>query len=1006
MAACMLASAAPAQTRVLDEFRDASRWRVGASDQVQASLRKDPNGALCLRYDFGSVSGHALLRRELPLELPAHYALQLRLHGRGPANALQFKLVDASGDNVWWMNRPGYKPPPRSTELKIRQRQIEFAWGPTTDRVLRRAAAIELVVASGAGGRGELCFERLTLTSLPAPGPRPAEKAELSAHHWQVDLGERREINGLSLRWPAAARARDFDVQLSDDARRWHTVRRVRRSGRELQVLWLPPELEARHVRLAFVRGLAVAPLHAQVMGPLEWPTLNAALSALAQALPRGRLPRGFVGEQSYWTLVGVDGGGAHAAVVSEDGAIEPRLGGPSLEPFVIDDAGQVTSWADVRTDHALRDGYLPLPEVRWSRPGLALSIETGASGTRGRAQLVARYTLTNTGDVPRRLTLALALRPWQVNPPAQFLNTPGGASPVHRLQWKGGTLRVEGRPWLHAVTPPTSVVAGTFDQGDALVDAAAQPPLHTLVDDHQLAGAALRWHIDLAPQAARSVTVVLPLAGDVALPARADERWARAQLDAVAAQWRERLNRVGLALPAAAQPMVDTLRSSLAHMLMSRDGPALRPGTRSYARTWVRDGAMMVAGLLRLGEVEAAREFVQWYAKFLFASGKVPCCVDARGADPVPENDSHGEFIFAVAELWRHTGDRAWLRTLWPQVDAAARYMEQLRQSERSALNRSPGREAYFGLMPASISHEGYSAKPVHAYWDAFWALAGYRDATELAAALGERARADELAQQRDEFAADLGRSLRTAMAQHGIDHLPGAAELGDFDPSSSTLVFSPAGAETLVDRSVLEATWERYWRESLERIEGRRNWDDYTPYEWRSVSALVRLGQPQRAQALAGFFMRDRRPAAWNQWAEVVGREPRKVRFVGDMPHAWISSDFIRASLDRLAYERDADHALVLAAGVPREWLDSGVSVRGLRTRHGALSFQLQRIGSIVRLNVEAGLAPPPGGLWLAWPGDDPLPSATLDGQPAAWTGRALRIATLPAQVRLALP
>ena len=147
---------------------------------------------------------------------------------------------------------------------------------------------------------------------------------------------------------------------------------------------------------------------------------------------------------------------------------------------------------------------------------------------------------------------------------------------------------------------------------------------------------------------------------------------------------------------------------------------------------------------------------------------------------------------------------------------------------------------------------------------------------------------------------------------------------------------------------RSALEATWERYWRESLERIEGRRAWDAYTPYEWRSVSAFVRLGQPQRAQALADFFMRDRRPAAWNQWGEVVVREAREVRFLGDMPHAWISSDFIRATLDRLAYERDSDRALVLAAGVPRDWLASGVVVRRLPTRHGALSYRLQRDGS----------------------------------------------------------
>jgi hypothetical protein len=293
-----------------------------------------------------------------------------------------------------------------------------------------------------------------------------------------------------------------------------------------------------------------------------------------------------------------------------------------------------------------------------------------------------------------------------------------------------------------------------------------------------------------------------------------------------------------------------------------------------------------------------------------------------------------------------------------------------------------------------------------MHSYWDDFWALAGYRDAAELAEALGERARAAELATQRDEFAADLGRSLRLAMAQHHIDHLPGAAELGDFDPTSSTLIFSPAGAEGVVPRAVLEATWERYWRESLERIEGRRGWDAYTPYEWRSVSAFVRLGQPLRAQALAEFFMRDRRPASWNQWGEVVVRQAREVRFLGDMPHAWISSDFIRSALDRLAYERDADQALVLAAGVPREWLSSGVAVRGLRTRHGALSYRLQQEARLVHLSVEAGLALPTGGLWLAWPGDDALPAASIDGHAATWSGRALRIPSLPAQVDLALP
>jgi hypothetical protein len=53
---------------------------------------------------------------------------------------------------------------------------------------------------------------------------------------------------------------------------------------------------------------------------------------------------------------------------------------------------------------------------------------------------------------------------------------------------------------------------------------------------------------------------------------------------------------------------------------------------------------------------------------------------------------------------------------------------------------------------------------------------------------------------------------------------------------------------------------------------------------------------------------------------------------------------------------------------------------------------------------LTVDAGLRLPPGGLWLAWPGDDPLPQATVNGQAASWDGRMLRIPALPAQVRLA--
>ncbi len=1021
--------------QVLDNFNDLAAWKAGASDDVKAEVVRAPRvagraGGLCLRYDFGNVSGYAVLRRTLPIEFPENFALVLHLHGSGLPNAFQFKLVDASGDNVWWSNRANYVPPRASSQVVIRKRHIDFAWGPTSDRTLKRTAAIELVVASGEGGRGELCFERLAMRALPPPGPLPPivasasvaaaqaahavdskldtawRSARAGAQTWQADFSAPRELNGLLLRWADGAHASDFDVQFSDDGRRWRTVRRVRDSTRDVLPLWLP-ESETRYVRLALLRGppAGYALAEFRPIEPSEWGTQNDALRSLAIAVPRGRYPRAFLGEQNYWTLIGVDRGGANAALISEDGAIEPRKAGPSIEPFVIDENGRVSSWADVRIEHALRDGYLPLPQVRWSGNDFQLAIEAGADGAPEHAQLVARYALTNTSTRPRTLTLALALRPWQVNPPTQLLNTAGGVSTVRHVAWRGSTLRVDGHDWLHALTPPSVVGAAAFDHGDALELALrdALPPLVEVGDPHGLASAVLRWRIELAPGESRAVAVVMPMAGR-----SVSSIDAHARLDAIAQAWRQRLNRVTLTVPDAAQPIADTLRSALAQILISRDGAALQPGTRSYARSWVRDGAMMVAGLLRLGEVDAAREFVLWYAGHLFASGKVPCCVDGRGADPVAENDSHGQFIYAVAELWRHTRDRKLIDPLWPKVDAAARYMETLRQSERTAANRSAGREAFYGMMPASISHEGYAAKPMHSYWDNFWALTGYRDATDLARVLGHHERAAELDGQRAQFDADLKASLAAAVAQHRIEHLPGAAELGDFDPSSSTMIFSPAGAETGVPRALLESTWERYWRECETRRDGQRVWNDYTPYELRSVSAFVRLGQPDRAHALLDYFLRDRRPAAWNQWAEVVGREPREPRFVGDMPHAWISSDYIRSALDLLAYARESDGALVLGAGVPPAWLQAGpVEVRGLRTAYGKLDLRLERAEpSLLRVLVGAGLEAPPGGVWFAWPGTGDPPRSTADGKPLAWQGRVLRLPEGAVDLRLPWP
>ena len=183
-----------------------------------------------------------------------------------------------------------------------------------------------------------------------------------------------------------------------------------------------------------------------EVKDPAWDATPNAFFENLAKTARRGLYPRGFSGEQSYWTVVGVDGGGANSALISEDGAVELSRGGFSVEPFLMTD-GRLLTWADVDITQSLDEGYLPMPGVTWKRPDLALHVEVFAAGSCTNSRLLVRYTVENPTGGTRKVTLALTARPFQVSPPTQSLNTPGGISPIHALAWKGNGLEVNGMP-------------------------------------------------------------------------------------------------------------------------------------------------------------------------------------------------------------------------------------------------------------------------------------------------------------------------------------------------------------------------------------------------------------------------------------------------------------------------------------------------------------------------------------------------------------------------------
>ncbi|HEX3760054.1 MAG TPA: discoidin domain-containing protein, partial [Kofleriaceae bacterium] len=445
--------------RLLDGFEDLAGWRALGSDGVTSAVRAVPGvrgRALHLAVDLGGTAGYAVARRALALELPADFTLSFELRGDIPPNNLELKLIDDTGDNVWWYRRASYEFPASWRHITVERRQIEFAWGPTADRTLRRIAAIELVVSAAGGGKGWIEVDDLALAPVPAgaPGPRatasswraggepglaidgdPAtawasDPAAGADQRFTLDLGRERALGGLLVRWADGGAATDYQVELSRDGAAWQPVGRVAGGDGGLDPFVLP-ETGAQFVRLAIAAGSARGYRLAELI-PLDaggdgtWVARgNALIAALASRVPRGSLPRGSSGEQTYWTVVGIDGG-ARNSLMSEDGTLE-IAGGASLEPFV-EVGGRAIGWAGAAAIHqALDGGYLPIPSVTWRMPGWELEVTAVAVGDRGASQIAARYTLRNTGDAPLDARLVLAVRPLQVDPPTQQLNRAGG---------------------------------------------------------------------------------------------------------------------------------------------------------------------------------------------------------------------------------------------------------------------------------------------------------------------------------------------------------------------------------------------------------------------------------------------------------------------------------------------------------------------------------------------------------------------------------------------------
>jgi len=1004
---------------VLDNFEDISGWTAFASGQSELVLSQDQDGdrkAMRLDFDFHGGGGFVVARKEFPLEIPESYSFSFHIRGTAADNIFEFKLVDESNRNVWRYREETFHFPAERHPLRIRNSQIEFAWGPQGGGVPTRAAAIEFVIAAGNGGKGSvwidtLCFQDDTYRSTPQvlassaqpdhdpqnivhPSDRSSWRSAVSNNpEWLlIDFQEKREFGGLVVHWEKEFRGRVFDIRVSTDGHAWSTAYSTTQGDCERSYIYLP-HTSSRFIRIDLhrsVEGRGFGIRSVEVKPHDFSRSVNQFFQNIAREHPAGWFPKYLLGIQTYWTPIGT-GEGEGQALLNEEGMVEVDKGAFSIAPFLYAD-GRLVTWSDATRGQELMRGYLPIPSSEWKTENLVLKTTAFAAGELGKSILHVTYRLENVAGSRQSVTLFAAILPFQVTPTWQNWRSFGGVSPIRELSFRRGAVHVNGEKTVIPLTPADGFGAAPFAEGPitSTLMNGRLPQKNEIRDEFGFGSGAFRFDLELEAGSAQEVVLAIPFGflGESSVypvEAMSSSVSASEKLEREVKNWKATLDTLQITLPTQAQSIFDAFRTSAAHILINRDGPALHPGPRRYNRSWIRDGAIMGAALLRIGLSDPIRDFIRWYSKYQKDDGNIPDCVDREGTEWLPEFDAYGEFIYAVMEHYRFTGDKGFLEEMWPASAKALAFMEGLRSRRLTAEYRRPEKRACYGLLPESMSHEGYMAHPVHAYWDDFWGLRGFRDAAAISEILGNHAEANRLFKVADGFSEDLRASLKATIARHKIDFVPGSVEFGDFDPTATSVAINLLNQLDLLPPAETGNTFDKYLAVFRERASGRVDWNNYSAYEIRIIGALVRLGRRDEAMELTRFMLADRRIPCWNQWPEISWRDPSGPSFIGDLPHTWISGEYILAIRTMFAYEREEDDSLVLAAGIVEDWLADGfeVGVENLPTYYGNLSYSLSRnSGDTLHLKLEGDLTIPPGGIVVKPPLPGPIRRVEVNG------------------------
>lgn len=906
---------------LLDKNRE-TRW---------SSQFSDPQW---IQIDLGSIQDIYGLILYWEAAYAKEYRIQLSLENTNWHDVYSIEDSDGGSDDIYFGRH-------EARYIKILGIKRATTWGYSLWEILLK------------GPKGKIIFSASSSDKMNIPEKAMDgnlntkwDSGKYKSAKFEINLNKIQELGGLFIYWDENY-AKNYSIQGSIDGKKYRTIYRVSQGKGGIDKIYLE-KTSLQFLRINCRNGSSYGIKEILIKGPDEAATPERLYEVRAEESPKGYYPRWLSKEQVYWTVVGV-ADDEKEALLSEDGDIEPEKNGFSISPFLYTQ-GKLITREKVKITQVLQDDYLPVSSVKWEYKNFTMTITVFAYGEPEDSVIGALYKITNTGNSIVKGKLYLTIRPFQVNPPWQF----GGISKINEINNQNSIININGRGRIFSQTRINRFGAINYLDGD-IVDSIANgrvPENQSMKDSSGGISAVMEYNFYLNPGMYKYVYIELPLHEKKSL----QEGNEITKLNNTIQSWEEKLNQVEINIPN--KDIINTLKANLGYLLINSDGASLQPGSRNYDRAWIRDGAIMGVALLRMGYREEVKNFINWYGSFQLPNGKVPAVINKNIVDPTEEFDSQGELIYLIKQYYLYTGDRIFLESKFTNIINSLKFLVELRNRRTTSEYLTPDKRKFYGLLPESISHEGYMPA-MHSYWDDFWALKGWEDAIDVARILGKTEIIPWMKEQESALHKSVYDSIKLVMNEKKIDYIPGCAEKGDFDPTSTAMAVMVCDQLENLPQPQLNNTFNKYFTNVQARLQP--DWSgSYTPYEVRSVQAYIYMNQKERAHALLSFLMRDRRPLGWKHFAEVVHYPYRLGQYVGDMPHTWIGAEYINAIRSMLVYEKG--NTLIVGAGIIEDWLKEGqeILVKELPTELGKVSYTLKKNNNQINMYISGNLKP----------------------------------------------